>query len=145
MKIWVAGQERTEQLAPALQQAAAELAAANPIPPRPALLDALALRQARDPAEFLAGFVCQARAKCHVDPALVVVPAAPGWRGRLSTLVRGALWKLLRHQHAQVMQQQNLVNGYLADALEYEQELLAELRARVARLEARAGSLEPRP
>lgn len=156
MKISVAGQDRTQDIAPLLRSQAAALESA-PERRRPLLLppeiSALALSRAKSEAEYLSELIRLLRFREGVDTLPFSIPCRPGLRGWLMTQFKRALWRLLRYQHDRIAFRQNLINTMLSGALEFEvrqrqKELavhasgVASLQQRVVELEKQVGTAE---
>lgn len=144
MKLSIAGQDRTADIAPLLRSQAAALESA-PERRRPLLLppeiSALALSRAKSEAEYLSELIRLLHFREGVDTLPFGIPSRPGPRGWLMTQFKRALWRLLRYQHDRIAFRQNLINTMLSGALEFEvrqrQKELADLRQRVVELEKR--------
>ncbi len=138
--IWLAGKDRTAELVPSLDRAAAGR--------DPALAERAAqqapigaLRNAATEAEELDRWLVLLRAHGAVRTDVFDVPTRPGLAGGLMKRGKLMLWKLLRYQHDQVAVQQNAVNLQILLALEAVREEhrreCAGLLDRIAVLEAR--------
>ena len=143
MKIQVANQDRTADLGAVLRQQAAGRQPVG-LPPRLAPQhSALALRDARNTAEFQDLLVNLIRIRRGITTADFPIPRKPGWKGGLLAGIRKFLWKLLRYQHDRMAFQQNVLNELLIGALEFERgQRLAEtgaLRRRIEALERQQG------
>lgn len=138
--IWLAGEDRTPDLLPRLQQAVGQ---------RDQKTAEQALRQATIPAlkeqpndaAELDQWLALLRAYGSVRTDSYDIPARPGLAGRLMKGLKQVLWKLLQYQHDRMAVQQHAVNLQLMSAIEavlqeQRRENLA-LRERVAMLEKR--------
>lgn len=144
MKLIVAGQDRTADVGARLQEDAARLRqgtgrkAPSWIPPD---VQTHGLLHTPSQAAYLRELIRLLRYRDGVDTLDFVIPARPGFKGRLLGYLKRFLWKLLRYQHDRIAFRQNSINGYFASALEYEnadrEASLAALQHRVAALEAR--------
>jgi hypothetical protein len=139
MKITVAGQDRTAELGPRVDAAAARARSAPLMIHPQRELSARSLLDAATEEEYLDRFVALVRRKHHADTFRIDVPRRRGAAGAALARVRLFLWKLLRYQHDRMAFQQNLINSQLAAALEFERDEVRKLRSRVAELERRAG------
>jgi hypothetical protein len=143
MKIQVANQDRTAELGAVLRQQASSR---HPVGMPPKLApqhSALALRNARNTAEFQNILVNLIRIRRGITTADFPIPRKPGWKGGLLAGARRILWKLFRYQHDRMAFQQNVLNELMIGALEFEREQrLSEteaLRRRVEVLEQKQG------
>lgn len=150
MKLSIAGQDRTQDLGPALRQQAATMARGDDRhqPARiPVNISALALAQTKSDAEYLDHFIRLIRYRDAVDTLDFEIPRKPGVIGLGLARFKAFLWKLLRYQHDRITFRQNLINGLYSSALEYEvalrQKAVADLDQRLQRLEARLAPLPP--
>ncbi len=140
MLLSVAGRDRTADLGAELTAAAARIGD----PKLAGLLvgeaEILKLGDAANEADFLSRQLAVLGFRTQVDPGLCKPPPSPGWTGRLITLARRVLWRLMRYPHDFITGHQNAVNGQLMRALELETRLrrreTAALRERIAALEA---------
>jgi len=146
MKLSIDGQDRTQDLGPALRQQAAMMARGDDHhqPARiPADISALTLTRAKSDAEYMDHLM---RLLCYRDAVDTVdfhIPMHPGLVGRCMARFKAFLWKLLRYQHDRAAFRQNLINTQLTSALEFEftqrQKETADLKRRVAELEKQGG------
>ena len=138
-KITVGGRDRTTEWLPALEEEARRRAA----DPRCRFLDrpvnALVLQDADSERAYLDRYLDLLRYKNGVDTRVFDIPRRPGLAGQLMQAVKKALWKLLRYQHDRMSFRQNLVNGQVTSALEFQRDWTA---AELRRLEERLAALE---
>ncbi|HBA82486.1 MAG TPA: hypothetical protein DCZ95_00175 [Verrucomicrobia bacterium] len=139
----MANQDRTAELGALLRQQAASRRPSMLPPALAPQHSALALRQARNTAEYQSILVNLIRIRRGITTSDFSIPHKPGWKGSLLAGARRFLWKLLRYQHDRMAFQQNVLNELLIGALEFEREQrLAEteaLRQRVDALERKQG------
>lgn len=138
--IWLAGEDRSADLLPRLEQAAgrrdpktAEEAAGRAAIP--------ALKNAPDDAAELDQWLALLRAYGSVRTGSYDIPARPGLAGGLMKRVKQALWGLLRYQHERVAVQQHAVNLQVMSAVEA---VLREQRRETLALRERVAALEKR-
>ena len=142
MKLRIAGQDRSQDMGPALRQQAAMMARGDDRhqPARiPADISALTLTRAKSDAEYMDHLM---RLLCYRDAVDTVdfhIPMHPGLVGQCMARFKAFLWKLLRYQHDRAAFRQNLINTQLTSALEFEfaerKKTTDDLKRRVAELE----------
>jgi hypothetical protein len=142
MHIIIAGQDRTETLAKAIDQTSGRRPERAAIDGRIAeQADILALRTAQTTTAYLASFSTLASNKSYVKTDAFARPAAAGTLGRLSDAIRQILWKLCRWQADANAYKQNAINQQLAHYTKMEIEernrQITELRQRIDTLESR--------
>ncbi len=142
MKITIAGKERGGDIGAEIKRRA-QITANLPANQRPAVfapeIGALSLRAAQSDADYLERLVGLLRCRSAYDTLDFDMPVRPGRVGRLMRPLRKMLWKLLRYQHDRIAFRQNMINGFLVGALEFEvaerRRETDELRQRLERLE----------
>ena len=147
-KIQIAGEDRTDELLPALEAAASarvdRLHAKRRMPEQ----TALGLREARSEAEFLERFLEHLRRQHgRFSEGYEPVPRK-GLSGRVRGAVQGLIARLLRFHQDPVQARQGLLNELLLSAMEFQQDAhrhdLERLADRVRALESRHDAM-PRP
>lgn len=135
MKITIANKDRTADLGPELRAGADANIASGIQKSRPEMLSALTLRDAKNEQEFLARWSELIRRRSHLDTMQTDFGRKPGALGALALRVREVLWKIFRYQHNQLARQQSTINAQLVAALEFQNDEITKLRARIAELE----------
>lgn len=140
MKIIVANKDRTSDMGAEIRQSASALQHGRCVPefisPE---ISALCLLKAKSEDDYLREFVRILRYRDAVDTLDFDIPKKPGLFGLILAKLKVFLWKLLRYQHDRIAFRQNLINGTLTSALEFEsacrEKETAELKKRIEALE----------
>ncbi len=145
MFVQAGGKDLSAELGPVLRERARALREHEHAPRElDEVCAARSLCRAESDAEFLDRFVALLWHKTGVSTQAYYIPRRPGPLGTLMAAGRRLLWKLLRYQHDRIAWQQNMINTQLTMALELVHtstaQELAQLRRRVAELEARPGA-----
>lgn len=140
MKVYVAGEDRSEDLGAELEAAAEALARGGaPRGVLPTHVSAMSLRHATTEQEYLDELIRLLWYRTGIETSPAHVPHNGTRRSRLLAWLRLAAWKFLRYPFDHTAYQQNAVNTQLAAALEFlrrqDSGELAALRERVAELE----------
>lgn len=140
MKIIVANRDRTAELGPSLKVDAEQRAR----DPRCLFLDwsvnALSLSDATSEVDYLDRFIRLTRYKNHVDTRIFDIPRSAGLKGRIMTVVKQVLWKVLRYQHDRMAFRQNLVNSNLIAAVEFQRDAMKRMQDEMDSMKAGRGS-----
>jgi len=139
MKLWIAGQEQTDERGKTVQAAAQQRQAAGLTRLIEDEQAVLTLATADTETAYLDCHIRVLRDRNRIDPSAFSVPPSPGPLGRALRPLRRLLWKGLRYQHEWFAAQQNAINVQLAYELEFERNLH---RKQVAALEQRLTRLE---
>ena len=139
MKVVVAGKDRTQDLGREATVAADTLSQKGVVPFLSPQHSALSLKSARNEREYLELFTNLTRMRHGVRTGDFYIAAQPGWKGRIMTWLKTALWRRLRYQHDRIAFQQNLINELNTQTLERQNAVLTQeieqLRRRVEQLE----------
>ncbi len=140
MQITVAGQNRSDELGPILEQNVSGRSAIADIQARiDEQADVLALKEFRTSTAFLDAFTQLVSRKGYVQPDTFPLPCAQGPASRVFGSLRRVLWKLTRWQSDAMAFQQNAANQQLAGLLAFEK---AERERQVQALQERLDALE---
>ncbi|MCC5846834.1 MAG: hypothetical protein JJU29_01975 [Verrucomicrobia bacterium] len=143
MKLIIAGNDRSEDLAKELEQSAAR----HPDGGLLSLLEGeaaiLCLKDAPDEFDYRVRHLLLIRSRHSVDPTLWTIPLGRGVSGRLFYWIRRILWKLLFPFLSRMAFEQNTVNQMLMNQLVLEhqtqEKARRELDRRLRELENRMG------
>ncbi len=149
MLVTVAGQDCTQSLGAEIAAAARNLNA-------PGIRDRIAgesaileLGTTANESEFLDRHLTLFGNRTQVALADFNLPNSGKGLGRIAGLIRGVLWRLMRHPHDWTVFHQNTINLQAVRTLELEVRLrrreASELRKRLTALEARCNHLESTP
>ena len=145
MELWIAGQDRSEDLGRELADTAAARADRGLALLMEGEAEILGLGTSADTAGYLAEHIRLMRIRTGVEASQFAFRGSPGVVGRLMYGIRRFLWKILRYQHDWFTFHQNNVNAQLAYGLDFEHEQRSEamrgLDERVKRLEASVAEL----
>lgn len=119
MNIMVAGKDRSAEFATRLAPPRPEARPPRFLAPEHS---ALALREARNTAEYQDRLLELIRIRRGISTADFPIPRKPGLLGAAMSRARAFLWKLLRYQHDRMAFQQNVLNELFSSALEFERD-----------------------